>query len=198
MKKILSTALLGLSLMSYSQVSLRANALIETNSATWKSARTSALNAGKKAVGFNVGLSAKIDLPVLFIQPEVYYTHFSNTYTEPITNTQLKAKNNRIDVPLLVGVDVFTDDIGVFAGPVLSYNLAKQNQWNDFVENAFNKFTVGYQLGGQFSLSNLIFNIRYEGRFSKEQREFFNRNISETIRYDNRPNFIMLGLGYQF
>ena len=205
MKKISSMALLGLSLMGFSQVKVgvKANVLLNTSSSEWSEIRRSILDytdSGSKSTGFNVGVSAKIDIPStsLFIMPEIYYTSFNNSFTERRTKTTLKAKTNRIDIPVLVGVNLISDNLGIFVGPVASYNLAKENTWNDFKENAGNRFTVGYQVGAEARLSNFIINARYEGSFSKDQREFISNNLSETVRYDNRPSFVVLGVGYQF
>ena len=199
MKKISSMALLGLSLMGFSQVKVgvKANVLLNTSSSEWSEIRRSILDytdSGSKSTGFNVGVSAKIDIPStsLFIMPEIYYTSFNNSFTERRTKTTLKAKTDRIDVPVLVGVNLISDDLGA------SYNLAKENTWNNFKEKAGNKFTVGYQVGAEARLSNFIINARYEGSFSKDQRDFINNNISETVRYDNRPSFVVLGVGYEF
>ena len=205
MKKISSMALLGLSLMGFSQVKIgvKANVLLNTSSSKWSEIKRSVIDytdSGNKSAGFNVGLSARVNLPStpLFIMPEIYYTSFNNSFTERRTKTTLKAKTNRIDVPVLVGVNLISDNLGVFVGPVASYNLAKENTWNNFKENAGNKFTVGYQVGAEARLSNFIINARYEGSFSKDQRDFINNNISETVRYDNRPSFVVLGVGYEF
>jgi len=205
MKKISSMALLGLSLMGFSQVKIgvKANVLLNTSSSKWSEIKRSVIDytdSGSKSAGFNVGLSARVNLPStpLFIMPEIYYTSFNNSFTERRTKTTLKAKTNRIDVPVLVGVNLISDNLGVFVGPVASYNLAKENTWNNFKENAGNKFTVGYQVGAEARLSNFIINARYEGSFSKDQRDFINNNISETVRYDNRPSFVVLGVGYEF
>lgn len=202
MKKILSTAFLGLSIMGFSQVSIsgKANVLIETNSARWKDLKSSVQNTGSKSAGFNVGLSAKIDIPAtpFFVMPEAYYTTFTNSYKEVRTGAELKAKSHRVDVPILAGVDVVADNVSVFVGPVFSYNLAKEGQWNDFKENASKKFTAGYQIGAQVLISKLILNARYEGRFTSDQRDYINNNLSQTIRYDSRPSLVMLGIGYQF
>ena len=205
MKKISSMALLGLSLMGFSQVKVgvKANVLLNTSSSKWSEIKRSVLDytdSGSKSAGFNVGLSARVNLPStpLFIMPEIYYTSFNNSFTERRTKTTLKAKTNRIDVPVLVGVNLISDNLGVFVGPVASYNLAKENTWNDFKENAGNRFTVGYQVGAEARLSNFIINARYEGSFSKDQREFISNNLSESVRYDNRPSFVVLGVGYQF
>lgn len=208
MKKVISATLLGLSLTLSAQVSLagKANLLFPTGKPTWKNISQSAGDAysegGKNNVGFNVGLSAKINLPTaLFLQPEIYYTTFKNEFTDPITNTTIEAKSNRVDVPVLLGMNVLGDMLGVFVGPVASYNLSSDNQFNDFRENAESNFTVGYQFGAQAKLSKLIVSAKYEGAFSEDQREFINNNVageSYTVRYDNRPSLFMVGLGYEF
>jgi hypothetical protein len=44
--------------------------------------------------------------------------------------------------------------LGVFVGPVASYNLSKEDTFNDFKENARDNFTVGYQFGAQLKLKS--------------------------------------------
>ena len=205
MKKILSTVLVGASLLSTAQVTFagKANLLFKTDSPSWKNIKSSAVSAydqsGKNNVGFNVGLSAKIDLPAsLFVMPEIYYTTFKNEFTVPETSTTIEAKSNRVDVPVLLGYRLLGDNLGVFIGPVASYNLSSDNQYNDFKENALKDFTLGYQFGAQVQIQKLILNARYEGAFTEDQRDFINTNTNETIRYDSRPSLFMVGLGYEF
>ncbi len=205
MKKIFSIALLSATIHGSAQISLaaKANVLFKTDSPSWQSIKGSAVEnfntSGKNNVGFNVGLSAKVNLPVsLFLMPEIYYTTFKSELDVPATNTTLEVKSNRIDVPVLLGYRVLGDTLGLFAGPVASFNVAKEDTFNDFVEHAKNNFTVGYQFGAQVQLQKLILNARYEGAFSKDQRDFISKVTSENIRYDSRPSFFMVGLGYQF
>jgi len=203
--KILSIALLGATIFASAQVKLsgRANLLFKTDKPTWENISNTATGAynesGKNNAGFNFGLSAKVNLPLsLFLMPEIYYTTLKSEFTEPISNTTLEVKSNRVDVPLLLGYNVLGDTFGVFAGPVASYNLSTDNQFNDFKENAKNDFTVGYQFGAQVQLQKFIINGRYEGAFTDDQRDFINNNTNQTIRYDSRPSMLILGLGYQF
>jgi len=203
--KILSIALLGATVFASAQVKLsgRANLLFKTDKPTWENisnTTTGAYNeSGKNNAGFNFGLSAKVNLPLsLFLMPEIYYTTLKSEFTEPISNTTLEVKSNRVDVPVLLGYNVLGDTFGVFAGPVASYNLSTDNQFNDFKENAKNDFTVGYQFGAQVQLQKFIINGRYEGAFTDDQRDFINNNTNQTIRYDSRPSMLILGLGYQF
>lgn len=205
MKKILSITLLGAAILGSAQVTLagKANLLFKVDSPSWQSIKGAAVDnlnsAGKDNVGFNVGLSAKIDLPVsLFLMPEIYYTTFKSELDVPGANTTIEVKSNRIDVPVLLGYKVLGDNLGLFLGPVASYNLSTDNAYGDFVENAKNEFTVGYQFGAQVKLQKLLLNARYEGAFSKDQRSFISNVTSEDIRYDSRTSLFIVGIGYQF
>lgn len=208
LKKLISVAFTVASLSSFAQITIgaKANLLYPTDKASWSNIKNGVPQIynekGKNNAGFNAGISLKIDTPLgIFVQPELYYTSFSNEFSEPTTNTTIKVKNNRIDLPVLVGYNVLGKILGVYAGPVASYNLSTNNQWNDFKENATKQFTVGYQLGAQVTISKLVLTARYEGAFSKDQREFISSNISNsstTIKYDNRPNLLLFGLGMNF
>lgn len=196
------------SITAFSQVQfgMRANLLFNTSSAKWSDIKSTANNAwessGKSNTGFNVGFSAKIDLPVtsVFVMPEIYYTSIKNTLeiTDANSKVELEAKNNRIDVPVMVGTNILGKTLSAFVGPVFSYNLSKDNTFNDFKENSSKNFTAGYQLGANATISNFVVNARYEGAFSKDERKFINYVSGTEVRYDNRPSFFILGVGYNF
>ena len=207
-KKIISTVLVSASLMSFAQVNfgVKANLLYRSDSPSWtiiKNGTPTVFNEkGENSAGYNFGVSAKIDTPLgIFVQPELYYTTFKNKFTDPLTNTTIEAKNNRVDLPVLVGYNVLGKMLGIYAGPVASYNLSTDNQWNDFKENATKNFTVGYQFGAQATISKLVLTARYEGAFSKDQREFINNNLVDiqySVKYDSRPSLLIFGVGYNF
>ena len=203
MTKLFSIALLGATVFASAQVKVsgRANLLFKTDKPNWENISNTASGAynesGKNNAGFNFGLSAKVNLPLsLFLMPEIYYTTLKSEFTEP-GGTTLEVKSNRVDVPVLLVYNVLGDMFGVFVGPVASYNLSTDNQFNDFRENAKNEFTVGYQFGTQVQLQKFIINGRYEGAFTDDQRDFINSS-NQVIRYDSRPSMLILGLGYQF
>jgi hypothetical protein len=212
MKKLISAAFIGFSVFASAQISLagKANVLIPTSSASWKNFKTAATNAveqkGKNITGFNVGLSLKIDLPTaLYLMPEIYYTNFSNEVTVQndanSEQTTIKAKNSRVDIPVLVGVNVLGDLLSAYEGPVGSFNLAKSDNFDNFIQKVDAKeFTVGYQLGVQSEIKKVILSARYEGAFSKDQRKFINNvaGSNQEIDYDNRSSLFLLGLGYKF
>lgn len=205
MNKFFSIVLIGASVLTSAQIKFagKANLLFKTDSPSWENIKGSAVGAyneaGKNNVGFNVGLSAKVNLPAsFFLMPEIYYTTFKTEFDVPVSNVTLEAKSNRIDVPVLVGYKLLGDNLGVFIGPVASYNLSTDNQFADFKEKATKDFTVGYQFGAQVQLQKLIVTAKYEGAFTEDQRDFINTNTNETIRYDSRPSLFMVGLGYEF
>ena len=205
MSKILSIALIAFSALATAQVTVagKANLLFPTSSSKWKDIKNTATNAwqdkGKNNAGFNVGLSFKIDTPTsFFVMPEIYYTSFKNEVD--YEGTTLEAKSNRIDVPVLLGYNILGKTAGVFAGPVASYNLVKDETFREFTQNVKNNFSVGYQFGAQVQIQKLIINGRYEGSFTKDQREFIGNTLdhNDAIKYDNRPGLFIVGVGYQF
>lgn len=205
MNKVFSILLVAASVMGSAQIKLagKANLLFKTDSPSWQNIKNSAVGAynesGKNNVGFNVGLSAKVNLPAaFFLMPEIYYTTFKTDFDVPGTGTTIEAKSNRVDVPVLLGYKLLGDNLGVFIGPVASYNLSTDNQFDDFSENAKNEFTVGYQFGAQVQFQKIILNAKYEGAFSEDQRDFISNTTNETIRYDARPSLFMVGVGYEF
>ena len=212
MKKILSIALLSSAICASAQISFaaKANVLIPTSSATWQNLKTAVGNTvdqkGKNVTGFNAGLSMKVNLPTaLYVMPEIYYSTFKNevTVTNDVTGQQttIEAKNSRIDVPVLLGYNLLGDLLSAYVGPVASFNLAKDDNYESFSQKVNAKeFTVGYQLGFQSEIKKLILSAKYEGAFSKDQRKFINTvaGSSQEITYDNRPSLFMLGLGYKF
>jgi hypothetical protein len=205
MKKLISTIGVLASVFAYSQVTfgVRANALFNTSSASWENLKDTFNGAidskGDNTSGFNVGLAAKIGSPVggWFVMPEIYYTSFKNKNT--IDGVELEAKNDRIDVPVLLGHNFLLGKLSAFVGPVASYNLSGDKSYEEFKVNAENEFTVGYQFGAQATLSKFVINARYEGAFSKDSRKVIDIATGDTVvRYDNRPSMFILGIGYNF
>ncbi|UJF31002.1 outer membrane beta-barrel protein [Kaistella sp. 97-N-M2] len=212
MKKILSIILVSTAIGASAQISFaaKANVLIPTSSATWQNFKTGISNAveqkGKNITGFNAGLSMKIDVPsALYVMPEIYYTNFSNEVTlsndTTAESTTIKAKTSRVDVPVLLGYNLLGDMLSAYVGPVASFNLSKDDNFDSFAQKVNAKdFTVGYQIGAQSEIKKLIISAKYEGAFSKDQRKFVNTvaGSNQQIKYDNRTSLFMVGLGYKF
>ncbi len=208
MKKIFSIVLLSSAVCASAQLSFaaKANVLIPTSSATWENLKTAVSQNGKNIIGFNAGLSMKVNLPTaIFVMPEIYYTNFSNEFTvsNDMNNseTTIKAKTSRIDIPVLLGYNLLGNTLSAYVGPVGSFNLSKDENYDSFAQKVNSKeFTVGYQIGAQSEIKKLIISARYEGAFSKDQRKYVNAiaGSNQEITYDNRSSLFLLGLGYKF
>ncbi len=208
MKKIFSIVLLSSAVCASAQLSFaaKANVLIPTSSATWENLKTAVSKNGKNIIGFNAGLSMKVNLPTaIFVMPEIYYTNFSNEFTvsNDMNNseTTIKAKTSRIDIPVLLGYNLLGNTLSAYVGPVGSFNLSKDENYDSFAQKVNSKeFTVGYQIGAQSEIKKLIISARYEGAFSKDQRKYVNAiaGSNQEITYDNRSSLFLLGLGYKF
>ena len=46
------------------------------------------------------------------------------------------------------------------------------------------------------TISKLVLTAKYEGAFSKDQREFIDNNTNTTVKYDSRPSLLIFGVGY--
>lgn len=206
MKSIFSAVVLAFSTAVSAQLSFsaKANYLFKIDSPTWKNISATALNAyhekGKNKAGFNVGVSLRAPLHgSFFLMPELYYTSYSTEFTEPVSAIMLEAKSNRLDMPVLVGYTLLGENLGFIAGPVASYNFVDDQKYDRFKEDIKNNFTVGYQFGLQATFSKILATARYEGAFSKDQRDYISSALPNAgIRFDSRPSFFIAGLGYKF
>ncbi|MDR2206091.1 MAG: PorT family protein [Flavobacteriaceae bacterium] len=212
MKKIFSITALGFAAILSAQISFagKANAIFPMGSSSWKSVikqidpavdYITFNEAGKKVAGFNVGLSVKISTPTsFFVMPELYFTTFKNKFEFEESDIDLEARTNRLDLPVLLGYNLLGETLGIFIGPVASYNITSEKDFEGFQEKIKNQFTVGYQFGAQAQISKLIVNARFEGAFGKDTRSFLDKvsGGNYEVQYDNRPSLFIIGLGYKF
>lgn len=152
--------------------------------------------------GYHAGVFYKMKLAAgIFLQPEVLYTKLNTEYinNNPLVNEDpLNYEFSKIDIPLLVGVDVL-GPIHLKGGPSFQYILdtAFEDIDIDF-EDPEKSFTVGYQLGVGATLGSIGFDVRYEGAFQD------NRIVSRTdvedagFSVDSRPSQWILSISYSF
>ena len=205
MKKIFSISLVAFSIFASAQMSLAAkfNVLFPAGNASWKGISTAGNQIweakGKNNVGFNVGLSLKMDfVSNWFLMPELYYTSIKSEATA--YNQNFAAKNHTIDIPVLLGYNFMDKKVGVYAGPVGSFHLSKDNTYNDFKERFKSKdYALGYQVGAQFMVKKFIFSARYQGAFEANERIYDDTSTAQTVTYsDKKRGYVFAGLGYKF
>ena len=141
----------------------------------------------KNASGFNAGIVARVDFPLLpiYVQGELLYDwgkykDVSLTGLNPTSVT-----TNNFSVPVLVGVGIGSSNfvkVRANVGPV--FNL----------ENMFRKQTVTWTAGIGVDLFNIMVDIRYNGVFSKKDIA----NIGDLASINTRPTSWTFTIGYLF
>jgi len=142
-------------------------------------------------VGYHVGFYGKLDLPKIYLRPELIYTKTKSSYdVEGGTNDYDISK---LDLPVLLGYKVI-GPLHIFAGPAFQYTL--NNDLEDIeLDDVKNDFTIGAHFGVGLNLGKIGLDVRYERGFSENEAEIIGDNIADISgRVDSRPSQIIFGL----
>jgi opacity protein-like surface antigen len=160
------------------------------------------LLAGETVRGYQIGIMTRVNVLMLFVQPELYFNVTGGSVNKVMANGAselLTVQFNRIDIPLLVGVKLGPARINV--GPVGSAVLGSVNELKELVssdlETVSSGLTWGYQAGIGVDLFNkLAVDFRYEGSLSQYGDSFEVGGL--THEFDARPKQWILGFGWWF
>jgi len=142
-------------------------------------------------VGFHVGFYGKLDMPKIYIRPELVYTKTKSSYdVEGGTNDYDVSK---LDLPVLLGYKII-GPLHIFAGPAFQYTL--NNDLEDVeLDDLKNDFTIGAHFGVGVNLGNIGLDVRYERGFTENEAEIIGNNVADISgRVDSRPSQIIFGL----
>lgn len=158
------------------------------------------INYTKGRVGYHFGLTSKIKVLNIFVQPELLFSTSSNNIeVSSFSNTVAesgKQKYNKMDIPILAGVQFGVLEIK--AGPLFTTVLSSKSDLLDKyeMEQNFQKATMGYQIGGGVELGRLEIGLRYEGNLSKLGSGM--KVAGQTYKFDTRPNQFLISAAYFF
>ncbi|MCH6200939.1 porin family protein [Aquiflexum sp. LQ15W] len=138
----------------------------------------------KNNLGYHLGLFGKVNAGPVFLRPELNYTNLKSE----INSVQLQTQ--RLDAPVLVGLNLLGSLVSVFAGPSFHYYI--EDELRDF---EFDKFNAGYQFGIGLNLGNVGLDLRYERVLNGQTV-----NIDNVFTGDGdfRYQQLMLGLSFKF
>lgn len=143
-------------------------------------------------IGYHLGAFVRINLPIIYLQPEVLYTNTGGSFNN--NNFNYDVNFHRLDVPVMVGVKV-ASLLRVQAGPVASYLLDSRVKSNNPAHTSLipptEDFTFGYQAGIGLDIGNLILDLKYEGGLSNSISSF------TELPTDQRQNQLILSLGFK-
>lgn len=160
------------------------------------------LITGENATGYQVGLMTRINIAMLYVQPEIYFNVAGGSVEKVVdggATELLDIKFNRIDMPLLVGVKLGPARFN--AGPVGSVVISSTNELIDLAsggtESLSDSFTWGFQVGIGLDLGKkLSLDGRYEGSLSRFGESLEIAGTSYDL--DARPTSWIVALGYWF
>jgi len=140
--------------------------------------------APKDNLGYHLGLFGKVNLGPVFLRPELNYTNLKSEINSVHLQTQ------RLDAPVLVGINLLGPLVSVFAGPSFHYYI--EDELRDF---EYDKFNAGYQFGIGLNLGNVGLDLRYERVLNGQTV-----NIDNVFTGDGDFRFqqLMLGLSFKF
>jgi hypothetical protein len=117
-------------------------------------------------MGYHLGLFARINTPIIFIQPELLYTNTGGSFSDDSFNYDVDF--DRLDVPLMIGFK-FAGIFRLQAGPIASYMLNSDMSTNDpgisnlvppkedftfgypgWVRSGYRQFTGGFKIRRPF------------------------------------------------
>ena len=156
------------------------------------------INGSSVNLGYHAGLFARLDLLFLYVQPEILYTRLNGEVEveEKSGKTSTYDYNqNRMDIPVIFGLKI--GPAGIFAGPVLSYNLQSPSE---IFESSYKKGTWGYQVGAGVKLFSILIEAKYEGGFGTvaDEATIPINGSDYTFDVDKRTPQVILSLGYAF
>ena len=144
-------------------------------------------------MGYHVGAFARINLPVIYLQPEILYTNTGGSFQNNTFN--YKTDFDRLDVPLMIGLklgDIFRIQVGPIASYLINGNItAVDGGSTEQIVPPLEEFTFGYQAGIGLDIGNLLVDLKYESALNDSIKKFGQVNT------DQRQNQLMLSLGFR-
>ncbi|RDC61574.1 porin family protein [Adhaeribacter pallidiroseus] len=140
--------------------------------------------------GYHLGAFTRVKINNFFLQPEAYFAtsggKLKQTDMQNSTVNEVKARFNRLDVPLLLGVN-FLKVGRLQAGPVASV-LVGSKIGEQRIKDYLNKTDWGFQVGAGVDISNLTLDVRYEN----VKRNYTNQTSSFDL--SNQQVIVSLGI----
>ena len=144
-------------------------------------------------IGYHVGAFARINLPIIYIQPELLYTNTGGSFSDNTFNYDVSF--NRLDVPVMFGLKLGSV-LSLQAGPVATYLLngellSTNGNTSSRAIPPKEDFTFGYQAGIGLDIGNFLMGLKYEGAMTNSI------NRTSALSTDQRQNQLILSMGFK-
>lgn len=144
--------------------------------------------------GYHFGVFGKLDLPIIYLRPELVYTSTKSKYDN---YNGASFDMQKLDLPVLVGIDI-VGPLSVFAGPSFQY-IIDEDFSDARVEEIKNDISVGFNIGAAVSLGRIGIDLRYERGFSDNEAKLIHDEFDTgSLTLDTRPSQVILSLSLGF
>ena len=154
-----------------------------------------------KLLGIQFGAFLNIEFGKLFVRPEINYSSSKNRYDFPVKEAFWKT--SRIDVPILVGYEIF-DPISIYIGP--GFNVFNDTTLDGVQITSFSdggpdleKTAIHFNFGVMMRVGRFGVDLRYEMNSKETQEELldivrsaYGVNLADLKSY--KPNIISLSV----
>ena len=139
----------------------------------------------KFSFGAQIGVVGRMQLPIVYIQPELLLTTSGIKYTN--SDTDYSLRYSKLELPIMVGTTVM--GIGrIQLGPIISLLInARENSVN--VSKDYERLTVGLQAGIGVDIYKFILDLKYETNLSPIGKKLYG------IPTDYRQHLLILSIG---
>lgn len=135
--------------------------------------------------GYQLGAIARVNLPIIYIQPELLFSNSNAKYQWQ--NQQHTLNYKKIDAPIMVGLKLLWL-LRVQFGPVFSLLISAKDNDLDVTSN-YSKLSTGYQLGLGLDIFNILIDLKYEIGLSN-----FGNKLN-TISAEHRESLLIFSVG---
>lgn len=157
----------------------------------------------KNAAGFNAGIVARLDIPVvpIYVQGELLYDWGKYKGVELAQGLSTSdVTTNNLSVPVLVGVGIGSSNIvkvRANLGPV--FNIMSKAKFSNLenaasYEDIFRRPAVTWTAGLGVDLFNIMIDVRYNGVFKKREIT----KVGDLASVNTTPTSWTISVGYLF
>jgi len=148
--------------------------------------------SSERQIGFTAGVFAKASLSKFFVQPELLFTQTRSGYDG---NPDLKI--SYLELPVLAGFNVF-EQFSIYAGP--SVQLVIDDTFSQVFDLDFDSKSVfAINIGAQFQVNKLGFDLRYVGNVSENLATYLDAIAADGLGYsiNTKSDQWVISMSYQ-
>lgn len=219
-KKIITYTIIIISLFinqAYSQISFGIKAGLNFNSGLNQTYYIESLkttptrgfyNIFDEKNGHQFGIFSKINFGNFFLRPEIYFSKINSkydlTYQWNIEGEIIdEFSENRVNIPILVGIDVFRKRISFFGGPTFNFVsdvFFDENNLKESISDLYSKSLLTLQYGASLNFNKLSFDFRIDKGFGDREivyaEELLGENKNQIVKTDGL--LTMISVSYKF